>query len=85
MLLGDAVNRIIKAFPESWWMLHSLNQIFIELAQQIPYNHQSQRKLATLVCLFGRGLGAKSSERTEAKKVRIVKDHENLLILSFQT
>jgi hypothetical protein len=82
MLLGDAVNRIIQAFPESSWILTLPNQILIELAQQIPYNHQSQCKLATLVCLFGRGIGVRPGERIDEKKVRILNDYKIPLILS---
>jgi hypothetical protein len=80
-LLKDTVNRIIMAFPESEWILTSLNEIFIEVAQQIPYNHQSLHKLAAIVCLFGRGIGVRPSDRVDEKKVSILVQSLNSYLL----
>jgi hypothetical protein len=52
--LGDAVDRILEVFPDGYSDLQSINTVCFELAEQIPYRHPSQLKLARLLWLIGR-------------------------------
>ena len=57
LTLESTVQSIVKLLPEKaaptteFW---TVGVLYIELAEQIPYNHPSQHKLASLVQFIGR-------------------------------
>ncbi|KAH8694029.1 hypothetical protein BGW36DRAFT_361851 [Talaromyces proteolyticus] len=50
----DAVSSALEVFPVGYSDLRSLNTVCLELAEQIPYDHPSQLKLASFLWLVGR-------------------------------
>lgn len=54
MSLKDATNCAVDVFPKNYTDMRSLNYVCTELAEQIPYDHPSQLKLARFLWSMGR-------------------------------
>jgi hypothetical protein len=64
--LHDAVNRVLEVFPDQYHNLRPINGVCFELAEQVPYLHPSQHKLAAVLYSVG-----KNPRRIEKSRFKV--------------